>query len=164
MSTISALSESQVLAIGGWTDALTFLRWLRSKKEFIKAITGAFDEFTRSTTWGDRLAIVGRLLDSLLPVLGTIPTESDVVVISALQSGEDDNAFIAHELEVSQQEFEALGINWGGLVEKLPQIMAFLQFVGGLVTKFKGPQGAVTASVVVPPIHGLVYTPFAAAA
>ena len=170
-NTISVLSEAQVLALGGWGDVLTWLRWLREKKEFVKPIMDAFDAFTRATDWRSRLAAVGQLIDSIGAVIGTAPTRAQSAVLAMMIVEDDDgpdeaelSEFIAQELSASAADFQASAINWPGLVGKLPQLLAFLQMVAELVKRFRGPEGAIAAAVVVPPIHGLVYTPFRQAA
>lgn len=156
------LSAEQVQALGGWPDILTWLKFLRTHKEFIKPIMSAFEDFSNATTWRARLAAIGHLMDAIQAVLGGAPIEADAAILSALEAG-DASALMA-EFSAYGEEFAALGIDWPGLVTKLPQLLAFLQMVAELIGRFRPPASAMSAAVVVPPIHGLVYRPFSNAA
>lgn len=162
-NTIHALSEAQVQALGGWGDVLTWLRWLREKREFIKPIMDAFDDFTKATTWDDRLAAIGRLMDALGALIATAPTAVSNAVSSILAAEDaEGDEWIAGQFSVAAAEFQAAGIDWPGLIGRLPQLIAFIQAVAEIVRRFRAP--AVAAAVVVPPIHGLVYRQFPRAA
>lgn len=160
---IEALSEAQVLALGGWQEVATWLKWFRDKREFLGPIMKAYEEFFAATTWSARLAAVGRLMDAITAIIDTAPTEVDHWVASSLADG-DESEFVATLLAECRADFEALGINWGGLITKLPQLITYVQVVAELIKRFRAPAAAFSAAVVIPPIHGLVYRPFSIAA
>ncbi len=161
--TVRALSEDQIQALGGPAELFTWLRWLREKREFVAPLLKGFEEFAAATTWRGRLAAVGGLMDGIGAIIETAPTEISHGILSELE-GADQAVFMAEMLTAYQAEFEALKINWGGLLEKLPQVIGYVQLVAELLKRFKAPAGMLSAAVVIPPVHGLVYRPFATAA
>ena len=153
------LSAEQVQALGGWPDILTWLKFLRTHKEFIKPIMSAFEDFSNATTWRARLAAIGHLIDAIAAILDKAPTAA-----SAWASEAWEASALEAEFSALRAEFEAMGIDWVTLIGKLPQLIAFIQVAAEMVKRFRAPAGAMSAAVVVPPIHGLVYRPFATAA
>lgn len=161
-NTITALSEAQIIALGGLGDVLTWLAWLRKYKEFVRPLMAAFEDFVRATDWRSRLAAVGHLIDAVGAMLAETPTEVNPAIAQGL--ADDEVSAVAGVFEAYGEEFAAMGINWADLVTKLPQLIAFLQMAGEMVRRFRAPAKSMAAAVVVPPIHGLVYRPFGTAA
>jgi hypothetical protein len=160
---IAALSEAQVEALGGWQEVTTWLGWLKDKREFVAPLLKGYEEFMAAVTWRSRLAAIGGVMDAMGVVIDSAPDAVSVFVASSLSDG-DESEFVVSVLADCQTQFEAMGINWGDLITKLPQFIGYIQVVAELLKRFRPPAGMMAAAVVIPPIHGLVYRPFSLAA
>lgn len=156
---LSALSESQIQALGGLGELRTWLDWLRGKKEFLVPFVKGFEEFAAATNWRGRLGALGGVMDAMGPVFEDAPSQLSTVALSLNHaSDEDATESTVRALEALKLDAAAFGIPWGNLVGKLPQLISFIQLITELLNRFKSPAGVSALSI--DDIHGLRYRPF----
>lgn len=156
---LSALSESQIQALGGLGELRTWLDWLRGKKEFLVPFVKGFEEFAAATNWRGRLGALGGVMDAMGPVFEDSPSQLSTVALSLDHaSDEDATESTVRALEALKLDAAAFGIPWGNLVGKLPQLISFIQLITELLNRFKSPAGVSALSI--DDVHGLRYRPF----